>query len=267
MKILLITIAIGDRYFEIYNKLFRKSQEAYAIKNGYDFKIIRQVYVANGVANGIANVLLDTVLDTKSLPSVHPDLISFQKILVCSQEFSLQYDYIIFIDADILININAPPLHSIVDFTDKIGIVDEYSQPTKELRIQLQRRNRWEDNATDYYKLAGLALSTDKVFNSGLLVMQPAKHSQFLLDIYNKYFKNAIGHSRGFHYEQSCIGFELQKENKYIILDNKWNALWAIYRNTGIESNLQKMYDNNYIIHFAGHSDYNLVPNIIMNNK
>ena len=40
MKVLLVTLAIGDRYLQIYNLLFRKSQEEYAKKYGYDFKII-----------------------------------------------------------------------------------------------------------------------------------------------------------------------------------------------------------------------------------
>jgi len=54
--------------------------------------------------------------------------------------------------------------------------------------------------------------------------MQPKKHVDFLVGIYNKYAKMAINHSRGFGYEQSCIGYELQKQNKFIVLDNKLNA-------------------------------------------
>ena len=244
MKVLLITLAIGDRYLAIYNNLFRKSQEEYARKHGYDFMIITN-YISG---------------DTQ-FPIQHPHLISFQKILVCSQSFSSRYDYIIFIDADVLINvIKTPALHNVIDWKDKIGIVDEYSQPTPELRIQLQRKNKWEDNATDYYKLAGLTINTQQVFNTGILVMQPAKHSQFLLNIYNKYAKQAINHPRGFGFEQSCIGYELQLNNNYCLLDNRWNALWALYKDFGYT--LRKMYDNNYFIHFAGKCDYHLIPTL-----
>ena len=38
MKVLLVTLAIGQKYLEEYNQLFRKSQETYALKHGYDFK-------------------------------------------------------------------------------------------------------------------------------------------------------------------------------------------------------------------------------------
>lgn len=245
MKVLLVTLAIGDRYLQIYNLLFRKSQEEYAKKYGYDFKIITNFISSN-----------------TTFHLEHPHLISFQKILVCSQPFSTEYDFIIFIDADILINKNAPALHNIIKFGDKIGIVDEYSQPTPKMRIQLQKQNKWEDNATDYYKLAGLDIITDKVLNTGVLVMQPKKHADFLVGIYNNYAKMAINHSRGFGFEQSCIGFELQNGNMFILLDNKWNALWALYRDTKWFSNLQEMYENNYMIHFAGKCDYQLVPYI-----
>lgn len=42
MKVLLITIAVGEKYLKEYEKLFKKSQENYAKKNGYDFKIITE---------------------------------------------------------------------------------------------------------------------------------------------------------------------------------------------------------------------------------
>ena len=41
MKVLLVTLTIGDKYLETYNRLFRKSQEEYAKKHQYDFKIIK----------------------------------------------------------------------------------------------------------------------------------------------------------------------------------------------------------------------------------
>ena len=40
MKVLLTTVAIGEKYLEEYNNLFGESQRNYALKNGYDFKVI-----------------------------------------------------------------------------------------------------------------------------------------------------------------------------------------------------------------------------------
>ena len=39
-KILLVTIAIGEKYIIEYNKLFRPSQKINAKRNGYDFKVV-----------------------------------------------------------------------------------------------------------------------------------------------------------------------------------------------------------------------------------
>jgi hypothetical protein len=159
MKVLLVTIAFGEKYLNEYNNLFYESQKKYALKNGYDFKVITD--------------FLDK--DIKENASI-----SFNKILVCNQEWSNNYDFIIFIDADILININSPPIHNYVEYGDCIGIIDEYSQPTKERRLKIQRQMGWETSASDYYKLCGLNIETDMVFNSGVLVLQPRKHKYFL---------------------------------------------------------------------------------------
>jgi hypothetical protein len=250
-KVLLITIAIGPQYVQLYNFFFRKSHENYAKKHNYDFKIIT-----------------DFISSETKYPIKHNGLISFNKILVCSQDFSEKYDYIIFIDADIIINKNAPALHDYYNWGDKIGIIDEYSQPTNELRIKLQKLNGWEDSANKYYKLAGLDIETTKLLNTGVLVMQPKIHSVFLKSIYEKYAEIAVNHSRGFHFEQSCIGYELQKNNKALIIDNKWNAVWTLYRDVNWYSNnenmsaLQQAYEDHFFLHFAGKADYMLIPKL-----
>ena len=242
MKVLLVTIAIGEKYLDEYKSLFYKSQINYAMKNGYDFKVITE--------------FLDK--DIKENASI-----SFNKILVCNQEWSNDYDFIIFIDADILININAPPIHNYVEYGDCIGIIDEYSQPTKERRLKIQRQMGWETSASDYYKLCGLNIETDMVFNSGVLVLQPRKHKYFLQYIYNKYLKESLTHYRGFHFEQSCIGYEIQKEKLYKVLDNKFNAVWNLTKMDNIENiSLNKYFNENYFIHFAGHSDFDKIPQI-----
>jgi hypothetical protein len=239
MKVLLVTIAIGEKYLHEYKDLFYESQYNYAQKNGYDFKVITDF------------------LDKKVQ---HRSTISFNKILVCNQEWSCEYDFIIFIDADILINIHAPPLHT-YDYGTCIGLIDEYSQPSREKRLQIQRRMGWETSATDYYKLCGLGISTEMVFNSGVLVMQPKIHNDFLMNVYNKYVMQSISHKRGFHFEQSCIGYEIQKAGIYKVLDNRFNAIWGLSKLDGAK--LDTYFAENYFIHFAGHTDYDKIKNII----
>lgn len=242
MKCLLVTIAIGEKYLNEYNNLFYESQKNYAVKNGYDFKVITEF------------------LDKKNQ---HDSSISFNKILVCNQEWSNNYDFIIFIDADILININSPPIHNYIDYEGFIGIIDEYSQPSKERRLKIQKKMGWETSAVDYYKLCDLDIQTDMVFNSGVLVLQPKIHADFLQYIYNKYVNKSKNHYRGFHFEQSCIGYELQKNNLYKVIDNRFNAIWSLTKYDNIENiTLNKYFNDNYFIHFAGHTDYDKVKNI-----
>ena len=243
MKVLLVTIAIGEKYLEDYYNLFYESQKNYALKNNYDFKVITD--------------FLDKSFQYYST-------VSFNKILVCNQEWSDDYDFIIFIDADILININSPPIHNYIDYEGFIGIIDEYSQPSKERRLKIQEKMRWETNATDYYKLCGFNIQTDMVFNSGVLVLQPKKHKEFLQNIYKKYIIESITHYRGFLYEQTCIGYEIQQINLYIVIDNRFNAIWALTKMDNIENiTLKDYFNKNYFIHFAGHVDYDKVKQIL----
>jgi hypothetical protein len=228
-KILLVTIAIGDKYLHQYNTIFRKNHEMYAKKHDYDFRVVTD--------------FLD-----KSLCYV--DAITFNKTLVCSQSWSNDYDFIILIDADILINMNSPAIHTSMDFENKIGIVNEYSQPTNEKRVEIQRIMGWEPDAKGYYRLAEFDIDTKMVFNTGVMVFQPKIHKNFLDKIYNKYARNSINHPRRYHYEQSCIGYELQMKQNYKIMDNQWNTIWPLYKITG--SQLESIFRQNNFIHFTG---------------
>lgn len=245
MKCCLVTICIGEKYLDQYNSLFKDSQEKYAKKCGYDFKVI----------TGYIGELK------------HPDLISFNKILVSEYSWNKDYDFIIFVDADIIINENTPPLHSQYEFGDNIGVVNQ-SQPTLQARHLCQAHKGYEVTASEYYKIkSDLDIETDHIINTGVLVIQPKIHMKFLRAIFDKYSQKQIGHPCKFHYEQSVIGYEIQKANKYYFMDMKWNAIWAnnkYYFNTIKKQNLTlcKFYDQNYFIHLAGHCDYNLIPRL-----
>jgi hypothetical protein len=243
MKVLLVTIAIGYNYLQEYKHLFMESQRKYALKHKYDFKVITE--------------FLD---DTYKYSHMS---LYYQKILVCNQEWSNNYDFIIFIDADILININSPAIHNFINYDDCIGIIDEYSQPSRERRINIQKKMGWESSGTEYYKLCDFNLNTDMVFNSGVLVLQPKKHKDFLQNVYHKYIQKSILHKRGPHYEQTSLGYELQINKKFKVVDNKFNALWALINIDNIENNsLDSFFNENYFIHFAGRCDINRVQEL-----
>jgi len=239
MRVCLTTLAIGDKYLQEYTRLFRPSQEAYASKHGYDFKVIT------------------SYLDERVQ---HPHTISFQKLLLCSQEWSADYDFIIYIDADIIINPTSPPIHEACDFGDKIGMVDEYSQPTLARRIDVQKKNGWDWPACEYYKLCGYSMETDKIFNGGVMVFQPQKHRGYLEGVYGKHVIKNIGHPRGFHFEQTTVNYELQSSDMVSTLPNEFNAVWVIWKTDSPSTHLKDFHDKNYFIHLAAGCDHDKLP-------
>lgn len=235
MKICLTTICIGEKYLEQYNLVFRQSQEAYALRHGYDFKVI-----------------------TEYISDPHPKLISMNKILVSDEH----YDFIVFVDADVLISPDAPPIHDAYDFGDKIGVVSQ-NQPDKYAKYMVQKTMNWELTAEQYYlNKSGHILDTEDVINTGVLVIQPKKHKEFLENIFKKYSENQKWSPHGFHYEQSVTGYELQINNMAFFMDYKWNAIWMIHKIYNQISrknvNLVEFYKNNYFIHLAGGCDINV---------
>ena len=248
-RVQLVVISIGDKNLAQYNRVFRRSHEKYAERHGYDFKVFREHLDQT-----------DYKLNNISLP--------FQKHLVSD----LAYDFVIFIDSDILINAKSPAIHSSADFGDKLGIADEYSQPSSESRLRIQKTKGWETSGTAYYKLCDFDLQTNIVLNSGVLVIQPKKHKEFLERVYRTYLPLAIKSKRGAHCEQTALGYELQKSQKHFVLSNKWNAIWALQkletflfhshswslkrimqRITGSE--IEEYFQDNYFMHFAGGTD------------
>lgn len=268
MKVCLVTLAIGEKYLEEYNRLFRESQENYARKCGYDFRV------------------LDDYLDKDH---TDPKTITLNKILVCSQPWSAEYDFIVFIDADILINIKSPPIHTHIDFGDKIGIANETDQTPSYFMSSFRKYvYNWKDGA-EYYASSGFTVNSGKILNTGVLVLQPKKHREFLERVYYKYvtsdyynpnIPNNLEQKSPYHYEQSAVGYELQTHNMYVIISKKFNSIWflqaTINRSIGEmfvpftfrihRRNILTYFKETYFMHFAGRKGFSSVQELQKNN-
>jgi hypothetical protein len=216
MKIGIGIVCIGDRYLKDFENTFKPSVVSYAQRHGYDLKIFT------------------SHLDPHH---THPDGISFQKCLVPSA--MTEYDIVLVMDADIWLSAAAPPIS---DPNDKIAIVNEAAQFPSEQYDLIGFVSR----PTEYYALADFQLDTDKILNTGLFVCRPTLHAQFLRQVYDKYIEHAAGHRRRFHYEQACIGYELQVNDMYTLLPNTWNSIYVMY------SALRLPVPDVYGLHFAG---------------
>ncbi len=249
IKVCLATICIGEKCTEEYERLFKSSQKAYAERHGYDFFVISD-YISN-------------VRD--------PKVINMNKWLVCKYPViqDREYDYVVFVDADILIRHDAPPIHESMDFQGKIGVVHQ-SQPTIEARHSVQRDRGFEVTAREYYqKHAGLDIESDHIINSGCLVFQPRHHAEYLERMVETFQERILQQTPGLHKDQPFFGYQLQMDNTFVYMDMKWNALWANNHHyatqiVGKTLSLQDFYDEHCFIHFAGHSGYDLIPNLKM---
>ena len=220
MKVCIGVISVGRTYLEEFERLFKPSVIAYCQKYGYDLKIFT-----------------DFLDPTRR----QPDTISFQKCLVPDK--LREYDLVVVLDADIYIEPHAPPIHTL-ELNDKIGIVNEVAQSTPE-GYQHMVNVGFADNAKKYYNLVGFDLDTDKILNTGVMLCRPFAHAEFLKYIYEKYVDRSIGHPRGFHYEQACIGYELQTHKPYEIISNLWNFIY-------VHTQMTHHPIQCYFLHFAG---------------
>ena len=215
MRVCIGIICIGQKYLSDFEGTFKPSVLKYAQKYGYDLKIFTDF------------------LDSEH---THSDSISFQKCL--GPQALSEYDIVVVMDADIWISDSAPP----IPLCEKIGIVNEAGQFPPEVYSLLN----FVSQPTEYYSLAGFELSTDKILNTGFIVCRPTHHAKFLADVYAKYIDTSANHPRKFHYEQACIGYELQSQSEFELISNQWNSIYVFYTSLNIPIK------NIYGLHFAG---------------
>ena len=87
MKTALVTLVIGDAYEQLYQRYVRARFEHYAARHGYDLKVITQ--------------------PVRNLPGKK---MTWQKLCLMDMPWFRDYEQLAFVDADILIAKDAPPL-------------------------------------------------------------------------------------------------------------------------------------------------------------
>ena len=123
----IVTLAIGAAFRQRWLEVCKPNWQRYAERHGYDL------------------ICIDQPLD--HTPRVLQRSPAWQKCLVLSQPFSRNYERLVWVDLDILINPEAPDIADGVPL-DKVGAVDEYSIPTPALHRQtLAKLYRYWDAA------------------------------------------------------------------------------------------------------------------------
>lgn len=210
----IVTLAIGEACRTQWETLCRANWQAYASRHGYDL------------------VCIDQPLDTSERAGRRSP--AWQKCLILSGELS-RYEKVVWIDADILINEQAP---CIADATPAgaVGAVDLWSAPTKADFLEAWTRLQWIWNkeraegagpgaAAAYYTDWGLPEGCDEVITTSVMSLSPGCHREILERVYNEYEDR--GEST-WHYEMRPLSYELIKSGLVHWLDPRFSTSWSI---------------------------------------
>jgi hypothetical protein len=260
----IVTLAIGERYYHNWNTLCKDNWKTYADKYGYDV------------------ICIDKALDTSDRAQKRSP--AWQKCLILSQNWAQNYERVIWMDSDILINTSTAPCITEHVPLEKVGAVDEWSSPTPELYKQAlgAMMKHWNSmgiqpvvNLTpqEFYLNYGLPPKFNHVAQTGVLVLSPKHHRHILEKVYYSFEEKG---GPQWNYEMRPLSYELLEANCVHWIDPKFNTLFIyeqpLYypyllntsnsplppdelnnlRKSCIHASLQK----SYFLHFAGCSGY-----------
>jgi len=209
----IVTLTIGEKYQKMFDIYCRKNWQEYCDK--YNFDLI-----------AISHPLDESQRSRERSPA-------WQKLLILSQDWSASYDQIVWIDTDILINSKQSPDISLQVPVEKLGAVETYSIPTKEIyNTSLSRTYaNWKkegvvyiDNLTPglYYENRGIpGGDLDAVAQTGVFACCPRHHREMFEHIYNSY--EDIHKSAEWNYEMPAMSYELVKNNMVYWIPAEYN--------------------------------------------
>ena len=245
MRKALVTLTIGQQYQTNWRNLCRKGWQAYCERHGYEL------------------INLDERLDTSERANKRSP--AWQKLLILSQDWSKNYDRIVWVDSDIIINSTAP---SVIDDVpeDKIGAIDEAAFPTLKDHKAVLASNRVHATSGDpesFHTCIGLP-AYKSIVQTGVMVLSP-QHQELFEHTYNTHDETGPGP----FYEMRALSHEIQKADRQHWISPKFNAvlIWLamaeIVRTGRQPTNklemsyfLTEQFFRNFFIHFAGHQDW-----------
>lgn len=273
----IVTLAIGDRYIEMFDGMCRDGWSKYCEKFGYDLIVIKEFLDASERAK-------------KRSPA-------WQKLLICSQDWARNYDQLVWVDTDVLINFNSAEDICKNTPIEKISAVETWSIPSRQVHdISLKRLyESWDSQGIKYidnllprlyYQNRGIDVEPDidSVVQTGVFVCSPSHHRELFEHIYNSYEDS---HGADWNYEMPAMSYEIIRNNLQHWIGPEYNFCVSnltvafypflfhnqgqmglhkrFYRkikslaglaNTNIDRNellaLRNIFELGYFIHFAG---------------
>lgn len=217
----LVSIVIGNEYFQQWNTFCHPTWELYAKKHGYDIIILQEPVVP------------EYVTEEKS--------IHWQKCFVLDHPDVKKYKTVVWLDTDILINYHRAPCIAAQLTTDKIGAVSLVPQtrrihentlarhiPYKSFSLNLlenpQNLSAYQTRFREVKNNHNYEINISDRINTGVLVLSPEKHANFLRNIYFKYenIPNTVD------FEQGPLSCEMIDNDMVEYLDPGFNAIYYI---------------------------------------
>lgn len=248
MKKAIVTLNIGEQFQNAWRNTCRKGWRAYCERHGYDL------------------ISLDKRLDTSERANKRSP--SWQKLLILGQDWAKDYDRVVWVDSDIIINPMAP---SIVDEApeEKIGCIDELAYPTlkdHKAIVQAKRAHESDADAELFHTRVGLPTGGHShIIQAGVLMLSPRYHREVLEHTYSAY-EDA---GPGLFYEMRFLSHEIQRAKLQHWINPKFNALliwlamaelvktgWQPTSKIEMQHFLMQQFFRNFFIHFAGHQDW-----------
>lgn len=214
MKKALVTLAVGDRYINDWKQFSEPSWRRYAQRHGYEL------------------IVFTESLDTS--PRAQSRSVAWQKCLILNQPETADFERVVWVDADIVINDAAPDIDVPLDH---IGAVDMWATPSIEfaqLFVDRARARYTSPNpatqfrsAAEYYTTYGLPTGHSQVVQTGVLALSVEHHNDLLLAVYENY-EEVPGAEN--HYEMRPLSHEIIASDVGVTwLDWKFNSVLAAH--------------------------------------
>ena len=201
----IVTLAVGESYVQAWQQTCEANWRSYADKHGFDL------------------ICIDHALDSSMRAQKRSP--AWQKCLILSQDFARDYERIVWVDSDVLINVVAAPNIDEGVPLDKVGAVEHVDE-----EISLKRMYEfWGATAIhnptpqECYTNYGLPSSFDHIVQTGILVLSPVYHRELLEKVYFGYEEKG---GREWHMEMRPLSYELLKAGIVHWIDPRFNMLW-----------------------------------------
>jgi hypothetical protein len=210
----IVTLAIGDQYLKPWKEICEANWRQYADRYGFDL------------------VCFTEPLDTSERARKRSP--SWQKCLVLGQDSIREYERVVWIDSDMLINnVGAPCVTDAVP-VEKVGAVQMYVHPTPDLHVAFLERmfEYWGASAIrnltaeEYYTARGMPGGVKESLYNAVMVLSPKWHREVLEKVYYEY---DVKGGKTWHDEMPPTSYELCRSNSVHWIDGRFIVDWSEY--------------------------------------